>query len=199
MKILTKCGGELEPALRSRCVEPCSTEEYINALEEIVRSTKIGRKWKKLDIKSPNQPFIKKDKPRELFKPNTPNTNEKRKFHKCGGIGHLVNNFLKKEKINEIVETKDHNDKENESDSEKDTGESETSESDEINITNAQISNIDLIYEVIDLNSNLPHVGTSDTSLKNIQDAKLNRTKPSKGMGYTAGKSSIIIIMVASQ
>ncbi|MBW0594159.1 hypothetical protein O181_133874 [Austropuccinia psidii MF-1] len=44
--ILKKCGGEIEHALRSRCIEPCSTEEYIHALEDIVTRTKIGRTWK---------------------------------------------------------------------------------------------------------------------------------------------------------
>ncbi|MBW0504899.1 hypothetical protein O181_044614 [Austropuccinia psidii MF-1] len=110
MKIIKKCGAELEHSLRSRCLEPCSTEEYINALEDIVTRTKIGRTWKKLDIKSPNKPFIKKAKPRETFKPNTLNSNEKRMCYKCGVIGHLANNCLKKAKINEIVETEDHND-----------------------------------------------------------------------------------------
>ncbi|MBW0504293.1 hypothetical protein O181_044008 [Austropuccinia psidii MF-1] len=86
MKILKKCGGELEHAPRRRCIEPCSTEEYINALEDIVTRTKIGRTWKNMDIKSPNKPFIKKDKPRETFKPNTSNSNEQRKCHKCGDI-----------------------------------------------------------------------------------------------------------------
>ncbi|MBW0573577.1 hypothetical protein O181_113292 [Austropuccinia psidii MF-1] len=166
MKILKKCGGELEHSLTSGCIEPSSTEEYINALEDI---------------------------------PNTPNNNEQRKCRKCGGIGHLANNCLKKAKINEIVETEDHKDKEDKSDSEKDTEESKTSESDEINIINAQINNIDVIYEVLDVNSNLPQVGTSDTSLTNIQDAKLYRTKPEKGIGYTAGKSSISIVMVGNQ
>ncbi|MBW0540337.1 hypothetical protein O181_080052 [Austropuccinia psidii MF-1] len=87
-----------------------------------------------------------------------------------------------------MLETENHNDKEEESDSEKETEESETSESDEINIINAQINNIDIIYEVLDINSNLPQVGTPDTNLKNVQDAKLYRTKPAKEMGYTAGK-----------
>ncbi|MBW0532719.1 hypothetical protein O181_072434 [Austropuccinia psidii MF-1] len=167
MKILKKYGGELEHDLKIRCIEPCSTEEYIDALEDIVTRAKIGRTWKKLDIKSPNKPFIKKDKSKKSFKPNTSNSNEQRKCHKCG---------------------EDHDDKEEESDSEKETEESETSESDEINIVNAQINNIDLIYEVLDVNSNLPQVGTSDTNLTNIQDAKLYRTKPAKGIGYTAGK-----------
>ncbi|MBW0516077.1 hypothetical protein O181_055792 [Austropuccinia psidii MF-1] len=199
MKILKKCGGELGNALRSRCIEPCSKEEYINALEDIVTRTKIGRAWKKVDIKRPNKLFIKKDKRREPFKANTPKSNEERKFQKCGGIGHLANNCLKKAKINEIVETDDHNDKEEESEFEKDTEESETSESDGINIINAQINNITLIYEVLDFKSNLPQVGTSDTILTNIQDAKLYRTKPAKGMGYTAGKSSIRIVIVGNQ
>ncbi|MBW0591559.1 hypothetical protein O181_131274, partial [Austropuccinia psidii MF-1] len=199
MKILKKCGGELEHALRSRFIEPCSTEEYINALEDIATRTKIDRTWKKLDIKSPNKPFIKKDKSKEAFKPNTSNNNEQRKCHKCGGSGHLANNFLKKAKINEIVETENHNDKEEESDSEKETEQSEASESDQINIINAQINNIDIIYEVLDVSSNLPQAGASDTNLTNLQDAKLYRTKPAKGMGYTAGKSSISIVMVNNQ
>ncbi|MBW0536653.1 hypothetical protein O181_076368 [Austropuccinia psidii MF-1] len=167
--------------------------------KDIVTRTKTGRTWKKLYIKSPNKPFIEQDNPINTFKPNTSNSNEQRKCHKCGGIGHLANNCLKKAEINEIVETEDHNDKEEESDSEKDTEESEPSESDEINIINAQIHNIDLIYEVLDVNSSLPQVGTSDTSLKNIQDAKLYRNKPEKGMGYTSGKSSISIVMVENQ
>ncbi|MBW0591338.1 hypothetical protein O181_131053 [Austropuccinia psidii MF-1] len=78
MKILKKCEGELEHALRSRCIKPCSTEEYINVLEDIVTRTKIGRTWKKLDIKSPNKPFIKKDKSKEAFKPNTSSNNEQK-------------------------------------------------------------------------------------------------------------------------
>ncbi|MBW0548513.1 hypothetical protein O181_088228 [Austropuccinia psidii MF-1] len=43
MKILKKCGGELEHSLRSSCIEPFSTEEYINALEDIKTRKKIGR------------------------------------------------------------------------------------------------------------------------------------------------------------
>ncbi|MBW0583449.1 hypothetical protein O181_123164 [Austropuccinia psidii MF-1] len=183
IKILKKCGGELEHALRSRCIEPGSTEEYINALEDIVTRTKIGRTWKKLDIKSPNKPFLNKETSKESFKPNTSNNNEQRKCHKCGGIGHLANNFLKKAKINEIVETENQNDKEEESDSYRETEESESSESDEINIINAKINNIDIIHEVLDVNSNLPQVGTSDTNLTNIQDAKMYRTKTERGRG----------------
>ncbi|MBW0466893.1 hypothetical protein O181_006608 [Austropuccinia psidii MF-1] len=105
MKILIRCAGELENSLRSRCIEPSSTEEYLNSLEDIVKRTKISIKWKKLDIKSPNMPFIEKEKPKEPFIPNMSKTNEQRKCHKCGGIGHLANCCPKKAIINGIVET----------------------------------------------------------------------------------------------
>ncbi|MBW0501051.1 hypothetical protein O181_040766 [Austropuccinia psidii MF-1] len=42
MKILRKCGGELEHAIKLRCVEPCSTEDQINAMEDIITRTKTG-------------------------------------------------------------------------------------------------------------------------------------------------------------
>ncbi|MBW0553822.1 hypothetical protein O181_093537 [Austropuccinia psidii MF-1] len=114
MKILGKCVGELEYGLRSRCIEPCFTEEYINAPQDIVKRTKLGRTLKELDIKSSNKTFIKKEKPKEPLKTNTSNTNEKNKFCKCGNVSYLVNNCLKKAKITQIVETEYHNDKEEE-------------------------------------------------------------------------------------
>ncbi|MBW0594237.1 hypothetical protein O181_133952 [Austropuccinia psidii MF-1] len=51
MKILKKCGEKLEHALRRRCIKLCSTEEYINSLEHIVKRTKIGRTWKNCTLK----------------------------------------------------------------------------------------------------------------------------------------------------
>ncbi|MBW0556480.1 hypothetical protein O181_096195 [Austropuccinia psidii MF-1] len=139
---------------------------------------------------------MKKDKPREPLKPN--NTNEKRKCHKYCRIGKLANSCLKKAKINEIAETEEHNDKE-ESDSKKDTEESETSQSEELNTINSPIKTIDLIYEVLNVNSNFPQIGTSNKWIININEAKLHRTQPAKGMGYTSGKSSISIVLVNYQ
>ncbi|MBW0506546.1 hypothetical protein O181_046261 [Austropuccinia psidii MF-1] len=135
-------------------------------------------------MKRPNKPFIKKYKPRELFKPN--HTNEERECHKCGGIGNSANNFLKKAKINEILETEDHNYKEEESYSESDIEESESSESNEINILNYKINNIDSIFKLREVNSNVPQFGTTDSCLKNIKDVKLHIMKHAKGIGYTS-------------
>ncbi|MBW0474721.1 hypothetical protein O181_014436 [Austropuccinia psidii MF-1] len=47
MKILRKCGGELEHAIKCRCVEPCSTEDYINAMEDLLTRTRSGKAWTK--------------------------------------------------------------------------------------------------------------------------------------------------------
>ncbi|MBW0568450.1 hypothetical protein O181_108165 [Austropuccinia psidii MF-1] len=49
-RILRKFCGDLEHAIRSRCIEPCSTEDYINSMEDIIISTKIGRNWSEYPI-----------------------------------------------------------------------------------------------------------------------------------------------------
>ncbi|MBW0561898.1 hypothetical protein O181_101613 [Austropuccinia psidii MF-1] len=41
-RILIKCGGDLDHAVRSRCIDPCSTEDYFNAMEEITTRTCYG-------------------------------------------------------------------------------------------------------------------------------------------------------------
>ncbi|MBW0501000.1 hypothetical protein O181_040715 [Austropuccinia psidii MF-1] len=50
MKILREYGGELEHAIKCRCVEPCSIEEYINAMEYIITRTRIGKTWTKIPM-----------------------------------------------------------------------------------------------------------------------------------------------------
>ncbi|MBW0525161.1 hypothetical protein O181_064876 [Austropuccinia psidii MF-1] len=45
MKILRKCGGELEPDITCRCIEPFSTEDYVNAMEDPITRTRIGKSW----------------------------------------------------------------------------------------------------------------------------------------------------------
>ncbi|MBW0591134.1 hypothetical protein O181_130849 [Austropuccinia psidii MF-1] len=42
-RILRNCGGDLEHTIRSRYIEPCSTEDSINAIEEITTRIKIVR------------------------------------------------------------------------------------------------------------------------------------------------------------
>ncbi|MBW0538385.1 hypothetical protein O181_078100 [Austropuccinia psidii MF-1] len=93
MKILSKCGGELEHAIKCRCVEPCSKEEYINAMEDIVTRKRIGKTWTKVPMESTIVPKI----PREDRRPERPVL----KCHKCRITSHLANTYTKKTKINE--------------------------------------------------------------------------------------------------
>ncbi|MBW0563856.1 hypothetical protein O181_103571, partial [Austropuccinia psidii MF-1] len=52
MKILRKCGGDLEQAIKCIYVEPCSAEDYINAMEDNITRTRIGKTWTRIPMKS---------------------------------------------------------------------------------------------------------------------------------------------------
>ncbi|MBW0550354.1 hypothetical protein O181_090069 [Austropuccinia psidii MF-1] len=93
IKILRKCGGELEHAIRCRCVEPCSTEHYNNAMEDIITRTIIGKTWTKIPMESKMIPKTSR-KDRRPEKPVL-------KCHKCGCTSNLANTCTKKTKINE--------------------------------------------------------------------------------------------------
>ncbi|MBW0557485.1 hypothetical protein O181_097200 [Austropuccinia psidii MF-1] len=94
-RILRKCGGDLEHAIRSRCIEPFSTEDYIDTMEDITTRTKIGSKWYK-------PPMDKKTSGKPVPKPNKPHDRAPLKCHKCGSTSHLANTCPKKTRINVI-------------------------------------------------------------------------------------------------
>ncbi|MBW0530885.1 hypothetical protein O181_070600 [Austropuccinia psidii MF-1] len=107
-KILRKCGGYLEHSIRSKDIEPCSTEDYINAMEDITTRTKIGRNWYK-------PPIDNNASGKQISRPNKPQDRAPFKFHKCGSPSQLANICPKKTKINEIEiekaeDTKEKND-----------------------------------------------------------------------------------------
>ncbi|MBW0521353.1 hypothetical protein O181_061068 [Austropuccinia psidii MF-1] len=98
--ILRKCGGGLEHAIRSRCIEPCSTEDYIIAMEDITTQTKAGRNWYK-------PPMENKTSEKPILRTNEPHGKAPLKFHKCGSKSHLANTCPKKIRINEVEIEKD--------------------------------------------------------------------------------------------
>ncbi|MBW0547458.1 hypothetical protein O181_087173 [Austropuccinia psidii MF-1] len=75
--ILRKGGGGLEHAIRRSCIEPCSTEDYINSMEDITTRAKIGRNWYK-------PPIDNKTSGKPILKPNKPQDRAPLKCHKCG-------------------------------------------------------------------------------------------------------------------
>ncbi|MBW0509533.1 hypothetical protein O181_049248 [Austropuccinia psidii MF-1] len=94
-RILRKRGGDLEHAIGRRFIEPCSGEDYINAIEDINTRTKIGRNWYK-------PPMDNKTSGKPIPKPNKPHDKPPLKCHKCGITSHLANTCPKKPRINEI-------------------------------------------------------------------------------------------------
>ncbi|MBW0530604.1 hypothetical protein O181_070319 [Austropuccinia psidii MF-1] len=94
-RILRKCGGDLENAIRSRCIEPFSTEYYINAMEDITTRTKISRNRYK-------PPINNKPSGKPISSPNKPQDRDTLKFHKYEITSHLANTCLKTTRINEI-------------------------------------------------------------------------------------------------
>ncbi|MBW0549746.1 hypothetical protein O181_089461 [Austropuccinia psidii MF-1] len=94
MKILRKFGGELEHAIKFRCVESCSTEAYINAMEDIITRTRIG----KTCIRVPMESKMVSKTSREYKRPERPVF----ECHKCGSTSNLAKNCTKKTNINEV-------------------------------------------------------------------------------------------------
>ncbi|MBW0460625.1 hypothetical protein O181_000340 [Austropuccinia psidii MF-1] len=94
-RISRKCGGGLENSIRSRFIMPCSTEDCINAMEDITTRKKIGRNRYK-------PPIDNKTSGKPISKPNKPHDKAPLKCHKCGSTSNLANNCPKKTRINEI-------------------------------------------------------------------------------------------------
>ncbi|MBW0538316.1 hypothetical protein O181_078031 [Austropuccinia psidii MF-1] len=148
MKILRKCEGELGNSIKCRFVEPCSTEDYINAVEDIITGTRIGKTWTKIPMESKMVPKFS----REDRKPGRPVLN----FHKCGSTSNLANTCTKKTKINEVQ----------------------------------------VIKEVTEVHTCLLQYSEDCHNLINIQDARMCKTQPDRGKGYTAGPSCITSVLI---
>ncbi|MBW0508653.1 hypothetical protein O181_048368 [Austropuccinia psidii MF-1] len=185
-RILRKCGGDLEHVIRSRCIESCSTKDYINALEEITTRTKIGRNWYK-------PPTDNKASGKPIPKPNRPHDKAPLKCHKCGSKSHLANTCPKKTIINEIEIVKDDTKETNDfSVHESDSEPSEEEEfPDELNLENINVS-----FEIIEVPTHLPQYRDECMDLIHVQDVKMQKVKPARGKGYTAGSSCITNIVI---
>ncbi|MBW0501724.1 hypothetical protein O181_041439 [Austropuccinia psidii MF-1] len=162
-RILTKYGGNLELAIRIRFIEPCSIEDYINAMEDIITRTKIDRNRYKtlMDNKTNGKP---------IPKPNKAHDNSPLQFIKCGSKSHLANTCPINTRINEIEikqdETKETNDfPVHESDS-------EPSEEEELP-DELKIENINVSFEVTEVNPHFPKYSDECMDLIHGRDAKI--------------------------
>ncbi|MBW0556287.1 hypothetical protein O181_096002 [Austropuccinia psidii MF-1] len=183
MKILRKCGGELENSIKCRCVEPCSTEDHINAMEDIITRTRIGKTWTKIPIESKIVPKIA----REDRRPKKPVL----KCHKCGSTSHLANTCTKKTKINEaqVIE-------EVQCTEEKEGSDLYYAVSEDTPVEDYNIENLTDFFQVTEVHNHLPQYSEDCHNLINIQDARLCKTKTAREKGYTSGASCITSILI---
>ncbi|MBW0515119.1 hypothetical protein O181_054834 [Austropuccinia psidii MF-1] len=103
-KILRKCGGDLEHAVKSRTTEHSSAEDIINILEKVTTRTRIGSSRVNLKTRF-NTPW--KDSVDKNPKKNSNNIKYKSadvmiKFHIFQSTTHSANKCPKKGKINKI-------------------------------------------------------------------------------------------------
>ncbi|MBW0576203.1 hypothetical protein O181_115918 [Austropuccinia psidii MF-1] len=109
--------------------------------------------------------------PREYRKPEKPVV----KCHKCGSTSNLANNCTKKTKVNEVQCTE-----------EKEESDLDSAVSEDTPVEDYTIENIPACFEVTEVHSHLPQYSEEFHNLINVQDARMCKTKPSKGKGYSA-------------
>ncbi|MBW0506201.1 hypothetical protein O181_045916 [Austropuccinia psidii MF-1] len=171
-RILRKCGGDLEHAIRSRFIEPFSKGDYINSMEDITTRTKIGRNWYK-------PPTDNQTSGKPSPKPNKPHDKAPLKCHKFGSTSHLASTCPKKRRINEIEINKveDTKEKNNVSLCESDSMPSEEEEvPDELSTENINVS-----FEVTEVHTHLLQYGDEGMNLIHVQDAQIQKNKPARG------------------
>ncbi|MBW0586229.1 hypothetical protein O181_125944 [Austropuccinia psidii MF-1] len=159
MKVLRKCGEELEDTIKFRLAEP-----YLNAMEDIITRTIIGKTWTRVPMESK---MVSKTS-REDKTPEIPVL----KCHKCGSTSHLANTCTKKTKIDEakVIE-------EVQFTGEKEESDLDSAVSEEIPVEEYRIENITAFFEVTKVHIHLPQHSEDCHNLINIQDARM--CKPS--------------------
>ncbi|MBW0509108.1 hypothetical protein O181_048823 [Austropuccinia psidii MF-1] len=143
MKILRKCGGQLENSIKCRFVEPCSTKDCINPMEDIITRTRIG----KTCIRVPMESKIISKTSKEDKRPERPVL----KGHKCGSTSHLANNSTKKTSIHEVQVIK-----EAQCTEEKEESDLDSAVSEEKIVEDYPIENITAFFEVTEVHAHLP-------------------------------------------
>ncbi|MBW0464147.1 hypothetical protein O181_003862 [Austropuccinia psidii MF-1] len=113
------------------------------------------------------------------------------KCHKCESTSNLANTCTKKTKINEVQVLEEVQCTEEKEESDLDSAVSEDTPVEEY-----PIEIFTAFFEVTEVHTHLPQYSEDCHNLINIQDARMCKTKPAKGKGYTAGASCITSILM---
>ncbi|MBW0586791.1 hypothetical protein O181_126506 [Austropuccinia psidii MF-1] len=156
-------------------------------MEDVTTRTKIGSNWYK-------PPMGNKTSGNPIPKPNKPHDKAPLKCHKFGSTSHLGTTFPKKTRINLIEKDYIEDTKETNNVSLHDIG-SEPSGEEEVP-DELCIEDIHVSFEVAEVHNHLPHYSDECMDLIPVQDAKIQKIKPARGKGYTAGASFITNIVI---
>ncbi|MBW0534377.1 hypothetical protein O181_074092 [Austropuccinia psidii MF-1] len=152
-------------------------------MEDIITRTRISKTWTRVPMESK---MVSKTS-REDKRPERPVL----KCHKCGSTSHLANTCTKKTKINEVQVIE-----EVQCTEEKEKLDLDSAVSEDTPVEDHPIENITAFFEVTEVHTNLPQYSENFHNLINIQDARMCKTKPARGKGYTAGASFITPILI---
>ena len=199
LRILKKCGGDLEHAIKSRAPRDASSEDIINILEDITTRTRIGRKYKpyknmiseKLDYKQNSNNSGNKESSKDI------NPYKDKKCYTCQKMGHTSTSCPQKRKnVNQVDATGEQAEpeiaekEESIHDFDDESSISEMSN----NMIQADLDIADVVYDNL-----LPQEWQSGQAVTNITEARLMKTKPVRGKGYTAGKSNLTAVIFNDQ
>ncbi|MBW0500835.1 hypothetical protein O181_040550 [Austropuccinia psidii MF-1] len=164
MKILRKCGGELEDSIECKFVEPYSTEDYINSMEDIITRTRISKTWTSVPMESK----MVSETSTEDKRPERPVL----KCHKCGRTSHLANTCTKMTNIHEaqVIEEVQCTEEREESDL-------DSAVSVDKPVENYPIENLTAFFEVIEVHTHLSQYSEDFYNLINFQDARMCKPK----------------------
>ncbi|MBW0562510.1 hypothetical protein O181_102225 [Austropuccinia psidii MF-1] len=173
MKVLRKCGGELEHDIKCRSLESCSTEECINFMEDIITRNKIGKTCTRNPIESK---IVS-----ETFRQDRRPERHVLECIKCRSTSHLKNTCTKNTKINEVqVIDKVH------CAEEKEESDQDSVISGNTPVVYYPIENITAFFEVTEVYTHLPQYSKDCYNPINIQDFRICKSQPARGKGYTA-------------
>ncbi|MBW0486682.1 hypothetical protein O181_026397 [Austropuccinia psidii MF-1] len=159
------------------------TEDYINAMEDIITRTRIGKTWTKSPIESKMVPKVSTENRR----PERPVL----KCNKCGSTSNLANTCTKKTKIDEVQVIE-----EIQCTEEKEESDIDSAVSEDTPVEDYPIENITALFEVTEVHTHLPQYSKDFHNLINIQDVRMCRTEPARGKRYTAGESCVTSILM---
>ncbi|MBW0504025.1 hypothetical protein O181_043740 [Austropuccinia psidii MF-1] len=136
-------------------------------MEDISTRERIGKTW----TRTPMESKMVSKTSREDKWPERPVL----KCHKCGSTSHSANTCTTQTKINEV-----------QCNEEKEESDIYSPVYEDTPVEDYTIENTTAFFKVTEIHTHLPQYSEDFHNLINIQDARMCKTKPARGKGYTA-------------